>query len=130
RLATKSGESVPPRVQRRLAELLLDPEQLVVLGDALAAGWSARLDLPGIRRHREVGDRRVFGLSRAVRDDARIAVLARETDRLERLRERADLVHLHEDRVGDVLVDAALQPLPIRHEHVVADELHAVPEPR
>ena len=37
----------------------------------------------------------------------RVAVPLRELDRLERLGERADLVHLDEDRVRDALVDAA-----------------------
>ena len=49
-----------------------------------------------------------------------------ELDRVERLGERADLVHLDEDRVGRTAVDAHLETLGVRHERVVADELHAV----
>ena len=46
-----------------------------------------------------------------------------QRDRVERLGERADLVHLHEDRVGRALADPARQPLHVRHEQVVADDL-------
>ena len=40
----------------------------------------------------------------------------RQLDRLERLGERADLVHLDQDRVGDLLLDAALQALGVGHK--------------
>src|SRR5206468_8432131 len=55
-------------------------------------------------------------------------VRVRELYRLYRLGERADLVHLDEDRVGDTPLDALLQPLRIRHEDVVADQLDALAE--
>ena len=54
---------------------------------------------PAPVRHGEVGDEGVFRLARAVRDDRQIARRARHLDRLERLGQRADLVHLDEDRV-------------------------------
>src|SRR5262249_50798777 len=50
------------RVPGRLAELLLDAEQLVVLGRPLTARGGAGLDLAGVHPDREVGDRRVLGL--------------------------------------------------------------------
>jgi hypothetical protein len=40
-----------------------------------------RLDLPGVRRHDQVGDRRVLGLAGAVGDDGRPAVAVRQLDR-------------------------------------------------
>ena len=46
----------------------------------------------------------------------------------DRLGERADLVHLHEDAVGDALGDAAGEPLRVGDEQVVAHELHLVAE--
>ena len=49
-------------------------------------------------------------------------------DRVERLGERADLVDLHEHRVGDAALDALAQPLGVGDEHVVADELDPVAE--
>ena len=53
-------------VPRRVAQLLLDPEQLVELGDPVGPGRSAGLDLAAVHRDREVGDGRVLGLARAV----------------------------------------------------------------
>ena len=52
-----------------------------------------------------------------------------ETDRVQRLGERADLVELDEDGVGGPALDGAAQPLGVGHEQVIADELHAVAEP-
>ena len=46
-------------------------------------------------------------------------------DRGERFGQRADLVDLDEDRVGDLLLDAFLQDLRVGDEDVVADQLHA-----
>ena len=47
-----------------------------------------------------------------------------ELDALERLGERADLVHLDQDRVGHALLDPAAQPVHVGHEEIVAHELH------
>jgi hypothetical protein len=44
------------REDRLAAELLLDAQQLVVLGRALAAAWCARLDLACGQTHRQVRD--------------------------------------------------------------------------
>ena len=52
-----------------------------------------------------------------------------ELDGVERLGERADLVDLDEDRVADALLDPAPEEVDVRHEEIVADELHAVAEP-
>src|ERR687886_2677272 len=73
------------------AQGLLDAQQLVVLGHAVRARRRAGLDLAAARGHREVGDRRVLGLARAMRHHRRVARLAGHLDRLERLAERADL---------------------------------------
>src|ERR1700677_4020165 len=54
------------RVEGRVAEVLLDPQELVVLGDALAAGGGAGLDLAGVGGDGEVGDEGVVGITRAV----------------------------------------------------------------
>ena len=82
------------------AQLLLDAQQAVVLGDALRARQRAGLDLARAHGDRQVGDEGVLGLARAVRDDRRPAVAVRHLDRLQRLGQRADLVHLHEHAVG------------------------------
>src|SRR5207247_9723749 len=98
RLATGSGEGAPPRILGSPAELFLGPQELVVLRDAVAARRRASLDLPRVRRDREVGDRRVLGLAGAVRDDDAVPSILSEADRLQRLRQGSDLVDLHEDR--------------------------------
>ena len=126
--APRAGEGRPARVLGALAELLLDPQELVVLRDPVAPRRGTRLDLPYAGRDGQVGDGRILGLAGAVGHDRRVPVRTREVDRLERLRERPDLVHLDEDRVADALVDAAAQALDVRDEQVVADELHAVAE--
>src|SRR5215217_6321550 len=98
------------RVPRLLAELLLDPQQPVVLGGPLAPRGRTRLDLTGVGRHGDVGDRRVLGLARTVAHDLRVAVAGGELDRIERLGQGPDLVRLDEDRGGDVLADPAGEP--------------------
>ena len=45
---------------------------------------------------------------------------------VEGLGERADLIDLDEDRVGHTGVDAALEPLGVGDEDVVADQLDPV----
>ncbi len=62
--------------------------------------------LPAVRRDGEVGDRRVFGLARAVRHDRAVARFVRDLDGLQRFGQRADLVDLDQDGVGDALGDA------------------------
>ena len=89
-----------------IAELLLDAQQLVVFGDAVAAAGRAGLDLPRRRADGQVRDRAVLGLAGAVRDDRGVAGVARHRDRVERLRHGADLIQLHEQRVADAFGDA------------------------
>jgi hypothetical protein len=126
--SARSGDSVDraAREFRGIAKLLLDAQKLVVLRHAVGSRRTARLDLPRTGRHREVGDERVFGLSAAMRDHRQVTRRPRHVDRLERLRQRADLVHFDQNRVRDAVLDAARQPLGVRDEQVVAHELHAV----
>ena len=63
--ALPTWERCPAWIRCRSAELFLDPEQAVVLGNAIRARRSARLDLAGIGGDREIGDRRVLGLARS-----------------------------------------------------------------
>jgi hypothetical protein len=49
-----------------------------------------------------------------------------ELDGIEGLGEGADLVHLHEDRVGGAGLDALLEELDVGDEEIVADELDLV----
>ena len=93
-------------VRGRGPEVVLDAQELVVLGDPVAARGRARLDLPAVGGDREVGDRDVLGLAAAVRHHRGVAGTTREHHGVERLRQRADLVDLDEDRVGDAALDA------------------------
>src|SRR5690606_10115865 len=120
-----ASESRDALVSRLLPQLLLDAQELVVLRDAIRAGRRAGLDLPNAGRHGEVRDRGVLGLTGAMRHDGRVAGLPRDADRLERLRERPDLVHLDQDRVGDAALDPAPQALRVGDEQVIADQLTA-----
>ncbi len=70
----------------------------------------------------------ILGLARAVRHDRGVGRLVGHLDGVERLGERADLVDLDEDRVGDALLDAPAEPLGIGHEEVVADQLDLAAE--
>ena len=60
-------------VRRASRQVLLDPQQLVVLRDAIRAAGRTGLDLSGTGSHGEVRDGRVFRLAGAVRDDAGVA---------------------------------------------------------
>src|SRR5688572_6652859 len=108
-----------------VAEVVGDAEELVVLGDAVAARGGAGLDLAGVGRDGEVGDEGVFGLAGAVRDDRGVAGVLGGADRVEGFGERPDLVDLDQDRVGDAAGDAALEAGGLGDEEVVADELAA-----
>ena len=61
--------------------------------------------------------------------DAREPGAVGHADRLERLGERADLVHLHQDRVGHPFRDAAGQDLGVGDEDVVAHQLDLPSQP-
>src|ERR1700693_1026032 len=57
-----------------------------------------------------------------------VAASLRELHRLDRLRQRSDLVHLHEDRVRHAPLDASLQPRRVRDEEIVPNELYTIAE--
>jgi len=63
-------------------------------------------DLARIRSRRDIGDRRVLGLTGTMRDHRGVAGLLGHLDGVERLGERTDLVDLDENRVGHALFDA------------------------
>src|SRR5438094_10091645 len=81
-------------VLRRVPQRLFDPQQLVVFRDAVGARGGASLNLPGAQADSQVGDGGIFGFAAAVADDAGIAMPSGQLDGVDRLGERADLVHL------------------------------------
>src|SRR3954471_425350 len=80
RSALEPGEGGTAGVDRRLAEFLLDPEQLIVFGDPLAAGRRSGLDLSGVGGDGQVRDCGVLGLAGAVGQDRRVAAALGEAD--------------------------------------------------
>src|SRR5438093_7542788 len=128
-LAGEAGEGVAARITGGSAQLELDLHEPVVFGVALAPRERSGLDLPAAERDAQIGDGRVLGLARAVGDDGGVARPPGELDGRDGLRERADLIHLDEHGVADLLADPALEPLDVRHEDVVANELEAIAQP-
>ena len=113
------------RIDCTAAELFLNAQELVVLCHALRTRRCARLDLSRIECDREIGNRRVLRLARAMRRNRRVACLVRHLDRLECLGDGADLVELDKNGVARAELDALLQALRIRDEEIIADELSA-----
>src|SRR5262245_65736456 len=99
---TKAGCALPPlarergapAIERGGAQLLLDAEELVVLGDAVGARERADLDLAAVGGDGEVGDGCILGLAGAVRQDGAIARLVRQLDRGQGLVQLAVLADL------------------------------------
>ena len=56
--------------------------------------------------HRQVGDEGVFGFAGAVRHDVGVVGVGGHLHRLQRFGQRADLVHLDQNRIGDAFFDA------------------------
>src|SRR6185312_14063426 len=63
--ALLSCKGAEPRIRRAVPQLLLDPQQLVVLGHAVRPRGGPGLDLARAGGHCEVGDRRVLRLAGA-----------------------------------------------------------------
>lgn len=78
-------EATPPGESRASAKLLLDPQQLDVLGDALRPRRRAALDLRDPGADNEISDCRVFRLAAPVAHHRAPAVLLRRLDDVERL---------------------------------------------
>src|SRR5574344_1740254 len=66
--ATQVVERGTTGVFGHIAQIFFDAQQLVVLGDTVAAAHRASLDLASVQAHSDVGNRAVFGFARAVRD--------------------------------------------------------------
>ena len=64
---------------------------------------------PALSATARSGDEGVLGLARAMADDRAVAGLGRHAHGVERLRQRADLIQLHEDGVAEAALDAATE---------------------
>eukprot|EP00754_Rhynchopus_humris_P045974 Rhum_TRINITY_DN5459_c0_g1::Rhum_TRINITY_DN5459_c0_g1_i1::g.17314::m.17314 len=114
---------VHPAVDGLGGQLLLNAQELVVLGGTLATARRAGLDLTRAQTDNEVRNVRVLGLTRPVRHHDGPAVLPAHLRRVDRLRDRADLVDLEQERVARVALDRLRDALHVRHRQVVADHL-------
>mmetsp|Transcript_46027 Transcript_46027/g.144790 ORF Transcript_46027/g.144790 Transcript_46027/m.144790 type:complete len:536 (-) Transcript_46027:86-1693(-) len=121
------GSEVGARVDGAIPELLLDAQQLVVLCEPLGPARRTRLDLSRLEADGEVGDEGVLRLAGAVGRHHAPARLLCHVDRLDRLGDGADLVHLEQQRVGRAVLDRARDLGRVRDREVVADDLHVLP---
>mmetsp|Transcript_38092 Transcript_38092/g.76335 ORF Transcript_38092/g.76335 Transcript_38092/m.76335 type:complete len:202 (-) Transcript_38092:853-1458(-) len=115
-------------VRSRLAQLLLDAQQLIVLGETLGAAGRAGLDLACAEADGEVGDVGILGLTGPVRSHHAPARCLGILDGLDRLGNRSDLVDLEQQSVGCLFFDRAGNLGGVRHGQVVANDLHVLAE--
>lgn len=71
-----------------------------ILGQTLATAWRASLEVASAQCDSEVGDERVLRLARAVRHKHAPVVLLAQLERVNGLRDRANLVHLQGEALG------------------------------
>src|SRR5271166_3589205 len=120
---TSSPPLGPGTVHGVAAQLFLDPQELVVLGDAVGPTGRAGLDLAGVGGHGDVGDCRVFGLAGAMADYRGEPGAMGHLDGLQGFGQGANLVDLDQDAVGAALGNASRQAFGVGHEEVVANNL-------
>lgn len=111
-----------------VAELLLDSQNLVVLGQSVRAARGTTLDLTGAEAANEIADEVILGLATSVRNHDTPASSLRHVASLNRLGNGADLVDLEKESVAKFLVDTRLHSLGVRHEEIIADNLDLVAE--
>src|ERR1044071_4431483 len=77
--------TLPSSRQRRTSGIdgivpqdLLDTEQLIVFGQAIAAAKRTRLNLTTVRGHRDIGNGGVLGFTRAMAQDRRVTGMLRQ----------------------------------------------------
>lgn len=97
------------------AQLLLNAEDLVVLGEALRTAGRASLDLASGESHHQVGDEGVLSLTGPVRDHGTPAVALGQEVGLNGLCDGANLVHLQQQAVARLLFNAGLDALGVGH---------------
>ena len=123
------------------SELLLNPEELVVLGQPLGPARGPGLDLAGTETHHQVSDEAVLSLARPdmqecwqsskknyeilspVRHHGAPALGLGHVVRLDRLRHAADLVDLEKKAVAGLLIDSGGDPLGVGDKEVVTYDL-------
>jgi hypothetical protein len=63
-----------------------------------------------------------------MRDNGRASIRLRKLNAVERLGQRADLIDLDQNLVGDADINSFLKELGIRYKKIVANELNFLPD--
>ena len=120
RLHVNRGAELLTSIHRKVAQLLLDAEDLVEFGETLRAGGSTSLDLAGAETNDDVSNGDVLGLAGAVGDHDAPAAGIRVLGGLNRLGEGSDLVDLEEEGVAGLELDGLLDADRVGDGQVVA----------
>mmetsp|Transcript_40715 Transcript_40715/g.68153 ORF Transcript_40715/g.68153 Transcript_40715/m.68153 type:complete len:592 (+) Transcript_40715:461-2236(+) len=104
-------------------QLLLNADQLVVLGHPIRAGARTGLDLPATGPNSKVSDERILRLTGAMGGNGPVVALLGHLDALQGLCHGADLVNLDEDGVARGHADALSEPRGVGDEEIVPDDL-------
>ena len=118
-----------PREVGGTSQLLLNAQELVILGHPIASARSPRLDLARVQTHDDIGDGGIFRLTRAVRNDARPAGPMGQLYSSDSLGKRANLVHFAEQGSGRFEIDRLLNTLHVGDQEIIPNELHLVSQP-
>lgn len=105
------------------ADLLLDAQNLVVLGQTLRAAGSTGLDLSGGQADDQIADERVLGLAGTVRDHGAPAVLLGQQMGGNGLGDGTDLVNLQQQAVAGLLLHSGGNALGVGHGQIVTHNL-------
>ena len=106
-----------------LPELLLNPQDLIVLGETFRAARGSGLDLAGGESDDQVGDESILGLAGSMRHHRPPAGSLGQLVCGNRLRHRADLVDFEQQAVARLALDGHRDALRVRHRQVIADDL-------
>src|SRR5690554_6463702 len=122
----QNAECVTTSILCGITEVILDSQQLIVLGKTVGAAHATSLDLTGFECDYEVSNEVVLGLTGAVGNDGGVTVALCKVNGLEGLGQGADLVDLDQDGVAYALLKTHLQSLYVGYEEVVTDELATI----
>src|SRR5262249_40457819 len=118
-----SFQRVGAGVDCLVAKIFIDPKKLVIFRDPVGSRHRPGFDLASIGGNRKVGDERVFTFAGAVGNDNSVGRLASHVDRVEGLRQSADLVDLDQDRISNAHAHTSREALSVGNEQIVANEL-------
>src|SRR6185437_5999920 len=119
-------ERIEPRIACGCAQHFFDADELIVLGDTVAAARRPRLDLASVDGNNDIRDSGVLGFAGSMRYDGGVAGALGHFNGIQRFGEGADLVHLDEDGVPYPAFDSLSESLGVGDEEVIPHELNAV----